>query len=102
VTPNRTFGRTARQRPITIAPIIIYQSDKRQLPKGRARTRIQQGGFSSLDDCHAHIAMGCNSPAGLFLNPGETSLEFAYNCKMEELYPGTGSCANMSLETIDG
>jgi hypothetical protein len=46
--------------------------------------------------------MGCESPVGLFLDPGQTSGQFFYNCREEGLFPGSGSCGSMALETVTG
>jgi hypothetical protein len=43
--------------------------------------------------------MGCDSPAGLFLDPGQTSGEFFYNCKYEALYSSSGSCGSPSAHS---
>ena len=101
-TSSVMFTNTHPSRRIAIAAIIIYQSDKRPLPLSPCEYAIQGGAFSSLDECHERIAMGCESPAGLFLDPGQTSGDFFYNCKYEGLYPGSGSCGSMELETTAG
>jgi hypothetical protein len=101
-TASVMFTNTHPSRRIAIAAIIVYQSDKRSLPASPCELAIQEGAFGSLDDCHVNIAMGCNSPAGLFLDPGQTSGEFGYSCISEDLYPGNGSCGSMSLETTTG
>jgi hypothetical protein len=96
-----SFMNTHPTRKVAIAAILIRQSDKQFSALGPCTFSIQQGGaFSDLESCHDGIAEGCSSPAGLFIEPGQTTTPWLFQCKREELFPGSGACGAMQLETI--
>lgn len=94
------FVNTHPTRRIALAAVLIQESDKESFPLGPCAFSVQQGAFGSLAECHQGIAQGCNSPVSLFIGPGQSSAPWLYQCKREELFPRSGSCGALQLETI--
>jgi hypothetical protein len=99
------FENTHPSRTIALAVIGIQESDKRSLPRGPCE---DLGSFPTVEECVERIAAGCNTPAGLFLMPGQTStFGHLVDCRREELYnpddgSSSGMCGDLELETITG
>jgi len=56
-----------------------------------------------VEECLDRITEGCNTPPGLFLDPGvEAIIPITYNCKNEELFPSSGECGDLMLSTEVG
>lgn len=88
-------------RTVAIAAITIEESDKEELPIAPCDVALMYGTFGSVEECLEGLAGGCDAPPGLFVGPGETSpATWLYQCLREELYPGSGTCGEMELESI--
>lgn len=90
-----TLINTHPTRTIRVAGVMITESDKRDLPRGPCE---DPGNFPSVDACVEGLVGGCSLFAS-FLQPGQRSFTAKYNCKQERLYPGSGACGEMELET---
>ncbi len=86
-------------RTVAIAAIMTEHSDRRMLPLAPCDFAVGMMTFQSVQQCLERLAAGCDSPPGLFLSPGQTSGEWLYTCMREDLFPGSGICGEMQLET---
>ena len=90
------FRNTHPSRTIAVASVAVFESDKQDLPRGHCEDL-------RLDLCIDQTAAGCNSPPGLFLQPGEVSfLPYTFECRREFLFPPSGMCGDLEIETVTG
>ena len=95
------FTNTHPARKISIASVVMEQSNIEAFPVDTCALAVQQGKFSSLSECHPGLGVACSSPVSVFLAPGESSAPWLYQCKQEQLYPSSsGECSTLQLETL--